>query len=140
MCDVNDLFFSWFKVDSFELEPDETEEEITEILAEAQEEILELRLTLESTELDLHNERDKVAHLEGRVAAWIGEHYYTAARETERLEMMDNLANYYLARANKAETEKSGLSARVELHEANFVHAQKQIDNYRAQIMELQVS
>lgn len=127
-------------MDSDELEPDSSEEEIQEIMAEAQQEILDLKLTLESTELQLYNEKYKVTHLEARVAAWIREHFNTVAQETDRVEMMDKLASYYLARAKKAEEDTKGLSAEVELYKANFQRAQKEADAYRAQIIDLQVN
>ncbi|XP_055339028.1 uncharacterized protein LOC129588706 isoform X2 [Paramacrobiotus metropolitanus] len=128
------------QVQDEELEADSDEEEVEAIIREAHEEIVDLRLKVEDAESALTTEKFKVAHLEARVAAWMREHFQCQAQETERIEMLDKLAQYYLARAKKVEEDKRAVAAEVELFRANYVRAQKETESYRAQIIELQTT
>ena len=119
------------QVDEDELEPDAADEEVQEILREAQEEILELKFNLDDALMDLSAEKQKNNHLETRVNAWIRAHFGASSLEAERLDTMNNVAMYYLEYAKKAEEGKRCIKAELELFRANFVRAQKETESYR---------
>ncbi|GAV09392.1 hypothetical protein RvY_18941 [Ramazzottius varieornatus] len=126
------------QVEEEDLEPDSSDEEVQDILREAQEEILELKFSLEDALMDLSAEKQKNAHLETRVNAWIRAHFSASSMEAERLETLNNVATYYYDFAKKAEEGKRTIKAELELFRANFVRAQKETESYRSQIIELQ--
>ena len=153
-----------------ELDADSSDDEIQDMMKEAQDEILELKYDLEEARLDLTAEKKKVEHLETRVAAWIRAYFCASTLEAERLEAMDKLATYYLEHAKKIDEEKKASKAELELFRANYVRyvkqsldwsvnglmewqmdfftvdwfigcsSQKETESYRQQIIELQAA
>ncbi|GAU89753.1 hypothetical protein RvY_02264 [Ramazzottius varieornatus] len=126
------------QVEEDQLDPDESDEEIQEILHEAQSEIMDLKFALEESQADLAAERHKVAHLESRVNAWIRAHFTAQTLDAERLDTLNQVAQYYLDHARKGADSSKNVHAELELYRANFLRSQKETESYRLQIIELQ--
>ncbi|XP_055339117.1 uncharacterized protein LOC129588772 [Paramacrobiotus metropolitanus] len=117
---------------------DEEEEEFAAMLREAQGELLILHKELDDAEDALLTEQGKVQHLQGRVAAWMQLHYKRQAEETERLQTLDRLAEFYLRQLRSAEYEKSQLLEQLDKLRPEWVKAKTAVEAQKTRLAVLQ--